>query len=104
MRAKACQKSTTEGKAKSKAKAKGKAKASVKSKHVGKVVAKGKAEASVKSSKVGKVVKKANAVMKAARIDHEASRQQLLVRCSGEKSQQPPVQWWQSPCAGVGGG
>ena len=90
MLAKAHKKSTEEGKAKSKAKAKGKAKASVKSTKVGKVVAKGEAEASVKSSKVGTVVKKAKAVMKAARNDHEASRQQFLVRCSGEKSQQFP--------------
>ena len=88
VRAKAGQRDTTGGQAKSKAKAKGKAKASVKSTTVGKVVGgKGKAEALVKSSKVGKVVVKAKAVKKAARIDHETSRQQYLVRCSGEKSQ-----------------
>ena len=90
VRAKAGQRDTTGGQAKSKAKAKakGKAKASVKSTTVGKVVGgKGKAKALVKSSKVGKVVVKAKAVKKAARIDHETSRQQYLVRCSGEKSQ-----------------
>ena len=101
VRAKACHKDTTGGQAKSKAKAKdkakakGKAKASVKSTTAGKVVGgKGKAEALVKSSKakaeVVKVLEKAKAVNKAARIDHEASRQQYLVRCSGEKSQQFP--------------
>ena len=75
-------KSTMVGKAAGKAKAKTKAKGSVKST----MVAEGK------STLVGKVKGKAKAKAKAktARIDHEGSRQQFLVRCSGEKSQQFP--------------
>ena len=75
-------KGTKVGKAAGKAKAKTKAKGLVKSTEV----------AEGKSTMVGKAKGKAKAKAKAktARIDHEGSRQQFLVRCSGEKSQQFP--------------